>query len=180
MKIKSIPHIWPILAGIVMLAGPFGLTIGVLIKLHNRGEIIPTEGYLPLGVFSTLGFWFLLLGIYFIKILVITNDNLKIIFPFRFRKYSYKPTDVIKYYTYENYGRFKNYESFHFQIIDGNIFMISEFEYFNYKRMKSFIESNSKSEFITKNHNGKAVLMLFLLSLLMTTALFTIFNLFFI
>jgi hypothetical protein len=176
MKIRSIPHIWFILAGLIIIPGPFYLTFGVLSKLYQTGETIPREGYFPLGIFSTLGFWALLSGIYLVKIIIISNDRIKIIFPLRLKQYSYKLSEIVKCYRYKNPGKFKNYESFHFQTNDDNIFMISDFEYWNYKKIKSIIESNSKIDLISKYHNIRVVLILLMISVLLTIGLITIFN----
>lgn len=176
MKIKSIPHIWSILAGMIIIPGPFYLTLGVLSKLYQTGETVPGEGYFPLGIFSTLGFWALLIGIYLVKIIIISDDRIKIIFPLRLKQYSYKLSDIVKFYYCKNPGKFKDYESFHFQTNDGKIFMISEYEYWNYKRIRSIIELNSKFDLISKYHNIRVVLLLLMISVLLTIALITLFN----
>jgi hypothetical protein len=176
MKTKSIPHIWAILGSLILLAGTTYLVIGLLIRLYHKHEIIPPEGYFPFGVFSTFWYFIILAGIYFVKTVTVKENAVTLFFPFRFKKYVYPWTEISHCYCESNWGRWKNYESFHFSTSDGSTYMIMQFEYRNYKKLKSVIQSHAEEDFIEKFHNLKVVAILFLISIVLTISTISVYN----
>jgi len=61
--------------------------------------------------------------VYFVKIIITSNDRISIIFPFRFKRFNYNISEIEKYKVYTNSGKYKNYETLHFQTTDKNVFM---------------------------------------------------------
>jgi hypothetical protein len=176
MKIRSIPHIWAVVTGLILLFGPFYLIFGLLSRLYSNGETIPKEGYFAVGFFVTLGFWIILMLIYFVKIITISNDRIKIIYPFRLKSYDYNLSEIIMHKVYHNFGVRKNYETLHFQTIDNKLFMIMQFEYWNFKTIKDFVVNNTKTGEISKYHNLKVVLIVLVISIALAIGLIVIFK----
>jgi hypothetical protein len=172
----SIPHIWALFSGLMLILGPIFLLYGVLSKLYFHCETIPQDGFFAIGFFSTLWFWVLILVVYYVKIVSVSEEKITIFYPFRFKHLSYNFKEILKYSTHYNNGRFKDYESFHFQTIDGRVFMIMQFEYWNYSQITRFIRSHVKSGEISRYHNLKTVLIGLVISLLLTIGLIFIYN----
>jgi hypothetical protein len=176
MKVRSIPHIWAIVSGLILLIGPASIIYGLLSQLYSLGKIIPKEDFLPLGIIITLLFWVIQMMIYFVKITEISDDNIRILFPFRLKAYNYKTSELVMHTVYLNYGRFMNYESLHFQTKDNKIFMIMQFEYWNFRKFKEFIVNNSTFGEISKFHNLKFVLIELGISIALTIGMIALFN----
>ena len=77
---------------------------------------------------------------------------------------------------YSNFGTLQNYQTVHFQTIDDKLFMIMQFEYWNFKRLKEFIVNNSKPGEISNYHNVKAVFWGLLISIVLTIVFITTYN----
>jgi hypothetical protein len=166
MKTNSKPHIWPILSGfILVLSGAFFGYFLFNILLADKSH--PLGLYLFLGLLTTIGIWTLSLGIFFFKRISI-NDKITIIYPFRFKKYTYNVSEIEMYQTHYNYGIYKDYESMHFRTFDKKIFMIMRYEFWNYKEISNHIENNSVEGEISKYHNLKPVLLLLIISIGLT------------
>jgi len=176
MKTRSIPHIWAMLAGLMLLAGPIYLIFGVLFRLYIRNQRIPDEGFFSIGIFATIGFWFFLLVVYFVKIIITSNDRISIIFPFRFKRFNYNISEIEKYKVYTNSGKYKNYETLHFQTTDKNVFMIMQYEYWNYEKIRNFFETNSTTGELSRYSNLITSLILLVIAIGMTIGLILIFN----
>ena len=129
---------------------------------------MPTGLFIILGLFTTLGVWTFIIGIYYFKIILISSENISISFPFRFKKYRFNISELESHFIYNNSGRFINYESLHFQISDKRIFMISQYEFWNYKNIRDAIINYSSKGEISKYHNLSQVFILFVISLIMT------------
>ena len=167
MKIYSIPHIWPPLSGIMMIlcSAFFGYIFFDSILINKP---FPLGLFIVLGLFTTLGVWTFILGVYYIKLISISSDNLSILFPLRLKKYKFKLSELQTHKTYNNFGRFVNYETLHFQTSDMKIFMIMQYEFWNYKKVKELIIKNSTIGEISNYHNLKTVLLLLAISLFLT------------
>jgi len=176
MKKISIPHIWALLAGLILLTGPIYLIYGVLSRLYIRCETISPNLYFEFGVLSTLGFWIIMLMINFVKIVIVTDDRLSLIFPFKFQRYNYKFSDLVKSSTNYNIGRLRDYETFHIQTKEGRFFMIMQYEYWNYKRIRDVIRQKTSNGEISRFHNVKPVFYGLIISILFTIGLILIFN----
>ncbi len=176
MKTRSIPHIWAILAGLLLLGCPIYLIFGVLSRLYIRNQRIPGEGFFSIGIFATIGFWFFLLMVYFVKIIITSKDGISIIFPFRFKRFNYNISEIEKYKVYTNSGKYKDYETLHFQTTDKKVFMIMQYEYWNYKIIRNFFETNSTTGELSKYSNIIPSLILLAVAIVMTNGLIQIFN----
>jgi hypothetical protein len=164
------------IAGLLLLGGPIYLVFGVLSRLYIRNQRIPDEGFFSIGIFATIGFWVFLLMVYFVKIIITSNDGISIIFPFRFKRYKYNIAEIEKYKVYTNNGKYKDYETLHFQTTDKKVFMIMQYEYRNYKRIRSFFESNSTPGELSNYSNLIPSLILLVIAIGMTIGLIQIFN----
>ena len=175
-KTYSIPHIWAILTGLILLSGPTYLIYGVLTRLYLKNEIIPREAYFAFGVFATIGFWIVLLMIYFVKIIYISDKRIKIIFPFKLKSYDYETNQIVKYTINKNLGALKNYETLHFETADNKTYMLNQYEYWNYRKIKEYIENNSVKGEISRFHNIKNVLTGLIIAIFLTIVLIIVFN----
>jgi hypothetical protein len=165
--IQSKPHIWPTISVIIMI---FCCVFFAYIFFNSIfiDKPLPVGLFIILGLFSSLAVWTLILGIYFFKIITISSEHISIYFPFRCKKYKYKFSELKSHCTFSNSGRFKDYESLHFQTSDMRIFMINQYEYWNYKKIKDVITSSSENGEISKYHNGRKLLIFFALSIIFT------------
>jgi hypothetical protein len=144
--------------------------------MYQKGEKIPPEGYFSMGILSTLSFLILQMAVYFVKIVVISNDTIRLIFPLRFKKFEYPLLEIKEYKIYQNYGHWKNYESLHFRTADGRIYDISQYEYWNYKRLRNLFEKKFTTGEVSKLHKLKVVLIMFLAAVVSTVILILGFN----
>jgi hypothetical protein len=167
MKIKSKPHIWPILSVLLMIISS-GLFTYFFFHLILFDKPIPLGVFIILGLFTTLGVWTFILAIYFFKIISISQENISISFPLRLKKYEFEISELKSYCIYKNSGYYKNYESLHFQTSDMSTFMIMQYEFWNYKKIRDVIITFSKKGEISKYHNFRQILILFTISLIIT------------
>lgn len=168
---------WAILIGLTL---PFSLSFLLcllLSKLYAAREVIPEEGYFSVGLFIILLFWIIYLLAYYVKIIFISGNKVKIVFPFRLKCYRYDTSEIEQYEIYYNKGRYKEYETIYFQTNDKKIYTIMQYEYMNYKKMKAFIEKESSFGKVEKYYNWKRLGISCIISLVLAIGLITIYNL---
>lgn len=175
MKLWSVPHIM-LIPSLGLLLCPFSLFYFFLPILYKKCEIILSKEYFAFGIYIFLSYFIIYCIICFVKIIIITGNNITILFPFKFKFYKYTNSDIVSYSIYTNYGNFGKYESTHFQTKDHFIFMMSQFEYWNYNKLKEFIQNNSAVGKISKFHNLKSILVGSLISIIMTILTIFLFN----
>ena len=168
---------WAILGGLTL---PFSLSFALyllLSKLYATREVIPEEGYFPVGLISILLFWTIYLFVYYAKIIFISDNKVKIIFPLRLKCYCYDISEIEQHKIYYNKGRYKDFETIYFQTTDKKTYTIMQYEYMNYIKIKAFIEKESSFGEVEKYYNWKRVGISCITSIIFAIGLITIYNL---
>jgi hypothetical protein len=152
---------------IILSLGIFIFTLKINIE-KSSVEQMPIGSWILVGLIASVGISSLICLICFYKKLVVTENTLKIKYPLIGKEIQYNNSDVLSYFQHLNSGKYRDYKTFHFKTSDGNIFMFSDYEFQNYKKLVSLISLKSKKEYIAVTHNLKQLLIIFFISSLLT------------
>jgi len=176
MKFRSVPHVWAVVAGFIILAGPAYLIYGFFSRLYTQNQIVSEREFFAVGIMTTLAIWSFLLMIFFVKIIIISDDRIRIIYPFRVKRFDYQVSEIEKHKLYSNHGRYKDYETLHFKTKDNRVYMIMQYEYWNYQEIRNFIKCHAQAGELSRYGNLGVTLILLVIAIGLTVGWIFIFN----
>ena len=143
---------------------PYITIMGTCVVIFNVREIINGNilfqetiiGSILISLLISSGLSFMILY----KVIIVTESQIKIKFPFLMKTFTYESKDILGCREIDNNKWFGKYKSFHLKSSDDNFYMFSQNEFRNYKEMATSISSKFPETEIPAKYNYKPVLIL--------------------
>ena len=150
-----------------------GMDLGARLLLSKSTDLSQFATFAFGWCLGALGTGVLLTILLYAKRITITPDAVTIYYPFAFRSFTYAFNEIIGHSRYPGYMvRYGSYESFYFETKDKKVFMLFDYEFYNYYEITNMISSKTEIIKISKFNYDKHTIRIIILSIIIALPLY--------
>jgi hypothetical protein len=156
-----------------MFIGFGGMDLSANLLLSKSTDLSQFASFALGWCFGALGTGVLLTILLYAKRITVTPDTVTIYYPFAFRKFTYAYNEIIGHSRYPGYMvRYGSYESFYFETKDQKVFMLFDYEFYNYYEITNMVSSRTEITKISKFNYDKHTIKIIILSIVIALPLY--------